>query len=73
MRGFLTILSDETTATLQELDFDPSKRHNPSRCIDYIAIDTAHLDHYVLRDSQVIEERRVSDHAPQMIKVAPRA
>ena len=71
LRGFLTILSDETTATLQKLDFDPSMRHNPARCIDYIAIDTAHLAHYVLHDSQVIEERRVSDHAPQMVKVAP--
>ena len=73
LRGFLTILSDETTATLQKLDFDPSKRHNPAHCIDYIAIDTAHLAHYVLRDCHVIEERRVSDHAPQMIEVAPRA
>ena len=73
LRSFLTILSDETTATLQNLDFDPAKRHNPARCIDYIAIDTAHLARYVLRDRQVIEERRVSDHAPQMITVVPRA
>ena len=73
MRGFMTMLSDENTATLHGLDFDPSKSHNAAHCIDYIAVDTAHLGNYVLLDRHVIEERHVSDHAPQMIEVAPSA
>lgn len=73
LRGFLTVLSDENTATLQDLDFNPENRRNRTRCIDYIAIDTAHLSKYRLLNRHVIEERHVSDHAPQMIRVAPYA
>ncbi len=70
LRGFLTILSDETTVSCHGHNFDPSKRHNPKRCIDYIAIDTAHVAECALLDRRVIEERHVSDHAPQMVEVA---
>ena len=73
LRGFMTILSDETTCTCHGETFDSGKLHDPSRCIDYIAVDTAHLGNYVLRDRHVIEERHVSDHAPQMIEVVPSA
>ena len=71
MRGFMTILSDEKTCTCHGGTFDPAGLHDTSRCIDYIAVDTAHADSYVLGDRHVIEERHVSDHAPQMIEVAP--
>ncbi len=73
MRGFMTILSDEKTCTCHGKIFDPASLHDTSRCIDYIAIDTAHAGNYVLRDRHVIEERHVSDHAPQMIEVVPSA
>ncbi len=73
MRGFMTILSDEKTCTCHGKKFDPARLHDASRCIDYIAIDTAHAGNYVLRDRHVIEERHVSDHAPQMIEVVPSA
>ena len=71
MRGFMTILSDETTCTCHGKTFDSNRLHDPSRCIDYIAIDTVHLGSFILRDRHVIEERHVSDHAPQMIEVVP--
>ena len=73
MRGFMTILSDEKTCTCHGNKFDSARLHDISRCIDYIAIDTAHAGNYVLRDRHVIEERHVSDHAPQMIEVLPSA
>ena len=73
MRGFMTILSDETTCTCHGNKFDTARLQDISRCIDYIAIDTAHAGNYVLRDRHVIEERHVSDHAPQMIEVVPSA
>lgn len=70
MRGFLTILSDESTATLHSENFTPAMMHDPSRCIDYIAMDSAHRDSCMLSDRHVAEERFVSDHAPQVVKVA---
>ena len=73
MRGFMTILSDEQTCTFHGKSAVPENMHDRSRCIDYIAVDSAHAGNYVLRDRHVIEERHVSDHAPQMVRVAPRA
>ena len=71
LRAFLTILSDETTATFHGDDFDPAKKHNPSHCIDYIAVDSAHRADFVLRGRRVIEQRTASDHAPQVVEVVP--
>ncbi len=73
MRGFMTILSDEQTCTCHGDNFDPARLHDTSRCIDYIAIDTVHAGNYILRNRHVIEERNVSDHAPQMVEVVPSA
>lgn len=73
MRSFMTILSDETTATYHGQDVDPATLHDPSHCIDYIAVDTANRPGYVLRGRRVIEQRRVSDHAPQIVEVVPAA
>ena len=73
MRGFLTILSDENTCTCHGQTFDPAWLHDPSHCIDYIAIDTAHRGDYLLRGRRVIEQRRVSDHAPTVVDVVPAA
>ncbi len=70
LRGFLTILSDETTASFHGRNFDPATRHDPSHCIDYIAVDSVHRGGYVLRGRRVVEERRVSDHAPTLVEIA---
>lgn len=69
MRGFMTILSDETTATFHGDGFAPTLRRNPSRCIDYIAIDSANRNGCAVLARHVVEERHVSDHAPQATTV----
>ena len=71
LRSFLTILSDETTATHHGADFDPAHKHNPAHCIDYIAVDSAHRDLFALRGRRVIEQRTASDHAPQVVEISP--
>ena len=73
LRGFLTILSDETTASFHGRDIDPAALNDPSHCIDYIAIDTAHRPGYVLRGRHVVEQRTVSDHAPTVVEIVPSA
>lgn len=69
MRGFMDVLSDETMATFHGENFTPGDLCDPSRCIDYIAIDKGHRASFTLRSSRVIEERTISDHAPIAVDV----
>lgn len=42
------------------------------KCIDYIAVDSAHRNAYDVLSARVVEERIVSDHAPIVAEVRPK-
>lgn len=69
IKSFMTNLTPEDTPTfhgvIKELPFT-----GDGKCIDYIAIDTAHKDQYNIISSKVIEERMVSDHAPIVVEIS---
>lgn len=68
IKSFMTNLTPEDTPTfhgvIKKLPFT-----GDGKCIDYIAIDTAHKDQYNIISSKVIEERMVSDHAPIVVEI----
>ena len=68
IRGFMTVLSPEDAwtyhGTISSLPFI-----GPGRCIDYIAVDTAHRQSYDVVSSYVVNERIVSDHAPIVVEL----
>lgn len=69
IKSFMTNLTPEDTPTfhgvIKKLPFT-----GDGKCIDYIAIDTAHKDQYNIISSKVIEERMVSDHAPIVVEIS---
>lgn len=69
IKSFMTNLTPEDTPTfhgvIKKLPFT-----GDGKCIDYIAIDTAHKDQYNIISSRVIEERMVSDHAPIVVEIS---
>jgi exonuclease III len=69
IKSFMTNLTPEDTPTfhgvIKKLPF-----RGDGKCIDYIAIDTAHKDQYNIISSKVIEERMVSDHAPIVVEIS---
>lgn len=69
IKSFMTNLTPEDTPTfhgvIKKLPFT-----GKGKCIDYIAIDTAHKDQYNIISSKVIEERMVSDHAPIVVEIS---
>ena len=70
VRKFMTVLTPENIPTfhgvIEQLPFT-----GKGKCIDYIAVDTAHANAYEVLSSRVIEERLVSDHAPVVLEVKP--
>lgn len=67
---FLNVLSPTNVATFHgDRGRYPGGNADPSRCIDYIAVDTAHASSFRVLDSRVLGQRTVSDHAPVMVEV----
>ena len=58
-KGF-TILSDTSKPTF--------RADNPSRCIDYILVDTAHADAVKVRSYEVIADTNATDHCALVIR-----
>lgn len=69
IKSFMTNLTPEDTPTfhgvIKKLPFN-----GKGKCIDYIAVDSAHKDQFKIISSKVIEERVVSDHAPIVVEVS---
>ena len=71
---FLKVVSDVNACTFhgsakagpKELSDKTAKK----RCIDYIAVDSAHASHFSVSDARVVEDRVASDHAPTVATVA---
>ncbi len=70
MRGFLTILSLEKCRT-----FHGFKPYEPGseRCIDYIAVDSAHAGGFKVNEAHVVEDRVTSDHFPVFVSVSAKS
>lgn len=68
-RRFMTVITPEDVPTfhgvITELPFT-----GKGKCIDYIAIDSAHKNMCDVITSRVVEERLVSDHAPVVAEVS---
>ena len=73
IKGFAAVLSTENAATFHGGRTNDVERDNHDRCIDYIAVDTAHRGDYRLRGRRVIQDRRNSDHMPIVVEVEPSA
>lgn len=69
MQGFMTVLSPMTGRGTYHGSGDGSNAY----FIDYIAVDTAHKDDFILHDAYVVEDRTTSDHAPVCIEFYRRA
>lgn len=64
LKRFVTVLTPESgIATLN------SHRNKGDYVIDYITIDSAHKDDYILKDAYLIDERNASDHAPLAVEL----
>ena len=63
----MTILSDTKGRTFH--DFKPNDPATPY-CIDYIAVDNAHADKYIVRERRVKDWRFDSDHNPVFVTVS---
>ena len=59
-KGF-TILSDTSKPTF--------RADNPSRCIDYILVDTAHADRVEVTERQVVAAPEATDHCALVVRV----
>ena len=65
LKEFLSVLSPEDEAT-----FHGGRPTSGARfCIDYIAVDSAHLGKYAVRERRVIPDARTSDHHPVVVTV----
>lgn len=62
-RKFMSVLNNSGESTFH------GATGKESRCIDYVAVDKAHRPKYVLRGRRVVEERKISDHAPVIVEV----
>ncbi len=71
LREFLTVVSDESAATFHGGKTDPAELANRGRCIDYIAVDTAHRGGYAVRGRRTIPDHYNSDHMPIVVAVEP--
>ena len=67
MRKSLTILSLEKCRT-----FHGFKPYEPGseRCIDYVAVDSAHAGSFTVNDTHIVEDRDTSDHFPVFVSVS---
>ena len=73
LRSFLAILSSENEATFHGGRLMDVEKPNHNRCIDYIAVDSAHRGDYTVCGRRVVQERKSSDHMPVVVDVVPSA
>lgn len=72
LSDFLTVLSDRECQTYHgALVNGPDKRPlDMTRfCIDYIAVDSGHVDDIKVVDAHVVDDRVTSDHAPIIVRL----
>ena len=72
IKAYMTVLSPENEPTFHGGKVNPVERANSEKCIDYIAVSSAHASRYCLRGSKVVQNRYNSDHMPLFVDVAPR-
>ena len=71
LREFLTVLSDENYATFNGKFKQAYEEPNRNRCIDYIAVDSAHRGEFAVRGRRVVQNHVASDHMPVVVEVEP--
>lgn len=72
IKEFMSILTPEDAFTFHGVLKKYPAEFN-GKCIDYIAVDSAHEKSYEVLSRRVVEERLVSDHAPVVVELKPLA
>ena len=69
LRKFLTVVSDETKSTFHGRPENGPKK-DQTRCIDYIAIDSAHAPKWKVVSRKTVMDEETSDHKPIVVTLA---